>query len=57
MGVFSLVRDFLYRRFQTQRLTSEYATRHMLSNAMLKEYPVMQGNMNKMSKVRSMVSV
>jgi len=39
------------RRFQTQRLTSEYATRHMLSNAMLKEYPVMQGNMNKVSKV------
>jgi len=39
------------RKFQTQRLTSEYATRHMLSNAMLKEYPIMQGNMNKVSKV------
>ena len=51
-----MVRNFLHRRFQTQRLTSEYATRHMLSNAMLKEYPVMQGNMNKVSKVRSILS-
>ena len=52
-----MVRNFYYRRFQTQRLATEYAARHMLSNAMLKEYPVLQGNMNKMSKVRSMVSV
>jgi len=39
------------RKFQTQRLTSEYATRHILSNDMLKEYPVMQGDKNEMSKV------
>jgi len=39
------------RKFQTQRLASEYATRHMLSNAMFKEYPVMQGNVSKISKV------
>merc|ERR1719471_1072629 len=37
----------LDRRFQHQRLTSEYATRHMLSNAMHKEYPIPQTNMNK----------
>jgi len=37
----------LDRRFQTMRLTSEYATRHMLSNAMMKEYPIPQSNMNK----------
>ena len=35
------------RRFQNMRLTSEYATRHMLSNAMMKEYPISQPNMNK----------
>ena len=35
------------RKFQQQRLTSEYATRHMLSNAMMKEYPIPQQNMNK----------
>ena len=29
------------------RLTSEYATRHMLSNAMLKEYQISQANTNK----------
>ena len=39
------------RKFQTQRLTSEYATRHILSNNMLKEYPVMHGDKNEMSKV------
>ena len=37
------------RRFQNMRLTSEYATRHMLSNAMMKEYPISQSNMNKVS--------
>ena len=35
------------RRFQQMRLTSEYATRHMLSNAMLKEYQISQANTNK----------
>ena len=35
------------RRFQNMRLTSEYATRHMLSNAMMKECPISQPNMNK----------
>jgi len=35
------------RKFQTMRLASEYGTRHMLSNAMLKEYPVTQSNVNK----------
>ena len=35
------------RRFQNMRLTSEYATRHMLSNAMMKEYPISQKDMNK----------
>jgi len=39
------------RKFQTQRLTSEYATRHILSNGMLKEYPVVLGDNNEMSKV------
>ncbi len=34
-------------RFQTMRLSSEYGTRHMLSNAMLREYPVALPNMNK----------
>ena len=29
------------------RLTSEYATRHMLSNAMMKEYQISQANTNK----------
>ena len=35
------------RGFQNMRLTSEYATRHMLSNAMMKECPVSQQHMNK----------
>ena len=35
------------RGFQNMRLTSEYATRHMLSNAMMKECPISQPNMNK----------
>jgi len=35
------------RKFQTMRLASEYGTRHMLSNAMLKEYPVTQSSVNK----------
>ena len=35
------------RRFAPCRLTSEYGTRHMLSNAMLKEYPVVLPHMNK----------
>jgi len=39
------------RRFQTMRLASEYGTRHMLSNAMLREYPVSQSQVNKVSKV------
>jgi hypothetical protein len=34
-------------RFAPCRLTSEYGTRHMLSNAMLKEYPLVLPNMNK----------
>merc|ERR1712013_92717 len=46
-----ITRAWTLSTIQTQRMTSEYATRHMLSNAMLKEYPVMQGNMNKVSKV------
>jgi len=39
------------RKFQIMRLASEYGTRHMLSNAMLKEYPVTQGATNKVGKV------
>lgn len=39
------------RRFQTMRLASEYGTRHMLSNSMMKEYPVTQAHINKVSKV------
>ena len=35
------------RRLQPMRLTSEYATRHMLSNAMMKEYQISQANTNK----------
>jgi len=35
------------RKFQNMRMASEYATRHMLSNAMMKEYHVSQSNMNK----------
>jgi len=35
------------RRFQPMRLASEYGTRHMLSNAMMKEYPVTQSHVNK----------
>lgn len=35
------------KRFQTMKLASEYGTRHMLSNNMLKEYPVTLTNMNK----------
>ncbi|XP_059081719.1 DDB1- and CUL4-associated factor 12 homolog isoform X2 [Tigriopus californicus] len=34
-------------RFQPLHLASEYGTRHMLSNAMLKEYPVPVPNVNK----------
>ena len=30
-------------------MSSEYATRHMLSNSMMKEYEVTVGNMNKVS--------
>jgi len=37
------------RKFQTMRLASEYGTRHMLSNAMLKEYPVTQSSVNKVT--------
>merc|ERR550519_2669179 len=37
------------RKFQTMRLASEYGTRHLLSNAMLKEYPVTQSNVNKVT--------
>ena len=35
------------KRFQTMKLASEYGTRHMLSNAMLKEYPGPAQQMNK----------
>ena len=35
------------RKFAPCRLTSEYGTRHMLSNAMMKEYPVVLPHMNK----------
>ena len=35
------------RRFTTMRLTGEYGTRHMLSNSMLKEYPIKHKGMNK----------
>ena len=34
-------------RLQTMRLSSEYGTRHMLSNAMLKENDVKINNMDK----------
>lgn len=36
-----------HRRLQTMRLSSEYGTRHMLSNAMLKENDVKINNMDK----------
>lgn len=39
------------RKFQTMRLASEYGTRHMLTNSMMKEYPVTQGSISKVSKV------
>ena len=54
------------RGFQNMRLTSEYATRHMLSNAMMKECPVSQQHMNKVilrylfyvtSKTKTFISV
>ena len=48
--------DYACRKFQTMRLASEYATRHMLSNGMLKEYPVTQANMSKVSKVNLSIS-
>ena len=47
---------YVCRKFQTMRLASEYATRHMLSNGMLKEYPVTQANMSKVSKVNVSIS-
>ena len=34
-------------KFRTTRLSGEYGTRHMLSNAMLREYPVSVPGMNK----------
>ena len=34
-------------KFFTSRLNSEYGTRHMLSNSLLKETPVTVPNMNK----------
>ena len=34
-------------KFYTSRLNSEYGTRHMLANSMLKESPVYVPNMNK----------
>ena len=34
-------------KFQSMRLASEYGTRHMLSNSMLKEYPVHSSVVNK----------
>ena len=37
----------LHKRFQTMRISSEYGTRHMLSNSMMKEREVKIGNMNK----------
>jgi len=37
----------LHKKFQTMRLSSEYGTRHMLSNSMLKEHEVKIPNMNK----------
>lgn len=37
----------LDHRFTPVRLSSEYGTRHMLSNSMLKEYPVLRPKMNK----------
>ncbi|XP_023320143.1 DDB1- and CUL4-associated factor 12 isoform X2 [Eurytemora carolleeae] len=36
-----------HRKFQTMKLSSEYGTRHMLSNSMLKEHEIKIGNMNK----------
>jgi hypothetical protein len=44
------------RKFQTMRLASEYGTRHMLSNAMLKEYPVTQTNVNKVGGGKAVLS-
>jgi len=37
----------LNRKFQRMEMSSEYATRHMLSNSMMKEYEITVGNMNK----------
>lgn len=37
----------LNRKFQRMEMSSEYATRHMLTNSMLKEYEMTIGNMNK----------
>lgn len=37
----------LNRKFQSMEMSSEYATRHMLSNSMMKEYEITIGNMNK----------
>jgi len=37
----------LNKKFQTMRISSEYGTRHMLSNSMMKEHEVKIGNMNK----------
>ena len=35
------------RRFMPGQLSSEHGTRHMLSNSMLKEYPIIKPGMNK----------
>jgi WD repeat-containing protein 40A len=37
----------LDRKFQRMEMSCEYATRHMLSNSMMKEYEITVGNMNK----------
>jgi hypothetical protein len=42
-----LIEIIFCRKFQTMEMSSEYATRHMLSNSMMKEYEITIGNMNK----------
>eukprot|EP00088_Acartia_fossae_P022591 TRINITY_DN2375_c0_g1_i11.p1 TRINITY_DN2375_c0_g1~~TRINITY_DN2375_c0_g1_i11.p1 ORF type:complete len:467 (-),score=86.19 TRINITY_DN2375_c0_g1_i11:443-1843(-) len=37
----------LNRKFQHMQMSSEYATRHILSNSMMREYEITIGNMNK----------
>ncbi len=50
LTIFTIKDAFFFVFFfllQTMRISSEYGTRHMLSNAMLREYTVSRPNMNK----------